>query len=81
MVVFYYPGMAGALADLFVGLLRNVPDNDGSDISVVEAASKGDIDRVRAVVERDPSKVSTADEFDFISNIYFMNHNYTFYFR
>ena len=50
--------MAGALADLFVGLLRAVPDADGgSDLVVVEAASKGDLDKLKIIIAKDASKV------------------------
>lgn len=54
--------VAGALADLFVGLLRGVPDDDGGDISVVEAAAKGDIARVKDIVRKNPDKVNAKHE-------------------
>ncbi|XP_045163299.2 E3 ubiquitin-protein ligase mib1-like isoform X1 [Mercenaria mercenaria] len=54
--------VAGALADLFVGLLRGVPDDDSGDMSVVEAAAKGDIGRVKDIVRRSPDKVNAKHE-------------------
>lgn len=49
--------MAGALADLFVGLLRTPPEDDGGETSIIEAAAKGDLDRVKAVISKHPEKV------------------------
>ncbi|WAR13828.1 MIB2-like protein [Mya arenaria] len=55
--------VADQLADLFVGLLKAVPDADDSgDMAVVEAASKGDLPRVKAAVDKDPRKVDAVHE-------------------
>lgn len=56
--IYIFLGVAGVLADLFVGLLRGVPDDDsGGDMSVVEAAAKGDLTRVKDIVRRFPDRV------------------------
>ena len=51
--------MADVLADVFVGLLRSVPDGDGDGPSMFEAAAKGDLERVKAIVKGHPEKVNT----------------------
>lgn len=54
--------VAGVLADLFVGLLRSVPDDDGGEMSVVEAAAKGDLARVKDIVLQNPDRVNAKHE-------------------
>ena len=49
--------VAGAVADLFVGLLRAMPALDNDEMLLVEACVKGDLDTVKRIVDRSPEKV------------------------
>ncbi|KAK3588344.1 hypothetical protein CHS0354_040103 [Potamilus streckersoni] len=50
--------VADALAQLFVDLLRGVPGTVPGEITLVQAAAKGDLETVKSILEKSPDKVN-----------------------
>ena len=56
-LIVFFAGMADAIAQLFVAMLREAPGPEGDNVNIVEAAAKGDFDDVKKVIKSHPKKV------------------------
>ena len=58
---------AAALADLFALFLRDAAGRDDDDTNLVEAAARGDLDRIKTIIKRHPEQVTSSVQNPYIN--------------